>query len=364
MKRTAMVGLLALVSWSAQAAHDVPGWRAGVAASFTNFKWTDGDVEVINDSSIGGKVYAQYEFNDWFAVEGAYHNSSSLSGDLVNVPTGSTIPAGNYKIQFSGFSGALLGYLPIRSDNIRIYGKVGYYDFNDDLTRDGDVTTNGSESGLMAGGGVAIEITDRFGIRVDGDWFDADVGDLWAVNLGLEYFFGGTKKVEPVAAPPPPPPPEPVVAPPPPPPPPADSDGDGVTDDKDACPGTPAGAKVNAQGCEEQLTLRGVTFENNSAKLTPNSTLTLDSVADILKQRPNFVVEVRGHTDNTGPDEHNMKLSQKRADAVMEYLISRGVPADKLTATGYGETQPIASNDTADGREQNRRVTLEFRQNR
>ncbi|MEQ1803057.1 MAG: OmpA family protein, partial [Gammaproteobacteria bacterium] len=151
-----------------------------------------------------------------------------------------------------------------------------------------------------------------------------------------------------------------VAPPPPPPPPPADSDGDGVLDGADACPGTPAGARVNARGCEEQLVLQGVTFENNSAKLTPNSTLTLDSVAEIIKQRPTFKIEVRGHTDSSGPDEYNLNLSQQRADAVMEYLVSRGVSADKLSATGFGESEPVAPNDTAEGRAQNRRVALEF----
>ena len=222
MNRTAMAGLLALVSWSAHAAHDVPGWRAGAAASFTTFKWSDGDVDVIDDSSVGAKIYAQYQFNDWFAVEGAYQNTSDLKDNLVNVPTDSDIPTGAYKIKFSGFSGAVLGYLPVPSDDdIKVYGKIGYYDFNDELTLNGDVTTDGSESGLMAVGGVVVEISRRFGIRADGEWFDADVGDLWAVNIGLEYFFGGAEKPAPTVAPPPPlepdaepsSPPEPVVEP-------------------------------------------------------------------------------------------------------------------------------------------------------
>ena len=212
MKRTAMAGLLAVVSWSAQAGHDVPVWRAGAAASFATFNWTDGDVDLIDDSSVGGKVYAQYQFNDWFAVEGAYQNTSDLKGTVVNVPDGSDIPTGTYEIKFSGFSGAVLGYVPIPSEAISLYGKIGYYDFNDELTLNGNVTSDGSESGLTAGAGVAIELSPRFGIRAEGEWFDADVGDLWAVNLGLEYFFGGAEKAAPAIVPPPPPP-EPAMEP-------------------------------------------------------------------------------------------------------------------------------------------------------
>ena len=244
---------------------------------------------------------------------------------------------------------------------LRPFVKAGYYNFDDELSVNGSTSSTSTESGFVGGAGLAFEISDHIGVRAEYEWYDATVGDLSAVNIGVEYYFGGEKPAPVVAAAPPPPPPEPVEEPPPPPPPPpADSDGDGVTDDNDACPDTPAGAKVNARGCEEQLVLQGVTFENNSAQLTPNSTLTLDSVAEILKRRPNFKVEVRGHTDSSGSDEYNMQLSQRRAEAVMDYLVSRGVEADKLSATGYGETDPVAPNDTADGRAQNRRVALEF----
>jgi OOP family OmpA-OmpF porin len=139
-----------------------------------------------------------------------------------------------------------------------------------------------------------------------------------------------------------------------------DSDGDGVNDDADQCPDTPAGAKVDARGCEEQLILRGVTFDFDSANLTPASLMLLDSVADILVKRPAFNIEVRGHTDSRGADAYNLKLSQQRAESVRNYLIEKGTPADRLTAVGFGEAEPIADNDTEEGRGLNRRVSLEF----
>lgn len=140
-----------------------------------------------------------------------------------------------------------------------------------------------------------------------------------------------------------------------------DSDGDGVVDRLDECPGTPAGAKVDARGCEESLILRGVVFENDSAKITAQSEMILDSVADILGKRTHFNhIEVRGHTDSVGADRYNMGLSERRANAVRSYLVGKGLSADLFTVKGFGESEPIAPNDTAEGRAQNRRVTLEF----
>ena len=367
MKRTAVLGLLALVSWSAQAGESVPGLRAGLAASFGHFKGDDVpapnlDNKFISDDAVGFKLYAQYQFNDWFGLEGAYHYTSDFEDKSKNV----NLP-GKLQLSFSGFSAQGLLYLPMPSDDVQAYVKAGYYDFSDELALDGSSLSNSSERGLVAGAGAIIHITDNIGIRADYDWFDANAGDLSSANIGFEYYFGSRAATAPVvmaAAAPPPPQPVAEPPPPPPPPPPADSDRDGVTDDVDACPGTPAGARVNAKGCEEQLVLQGVTFELNSATLTPNSLLTLNSVAEILKKRPNFKVEVRGHTDSAGSDGYNMDLSQRRAEAVMNYLAEQGVAASKLSATGYGETQPVSSNDTADGRAQNRRVALEFSESR
>ncbi len=140
-----------------------------------------------------------------------------------------------------------------------------------------------------------------------------------------------------------------------------DGDSDGVVDRLDECPGTPAGAKVDVRGCEESLILRGVVFGNDSSKITAQSEMILDSVADILGKRTHFKhIEVRGHTDSVGADQYNQGLSQRRADAVKSYLVGKGLSADLFTTKGFGESEPIAPNDTADGREQNRRVTLEF----
>lgn len=139
-----------------------------------------------------------------------------------------------------------------------------------------------------------------------------------------------------------------------------DSDGDGVADRDDACPDTPRGEEVMSNGCgkEQSVVLRGVNFELNSAQLTVNAETILDGVAATLNSSPGFNVELQGHTDSTGSDSYNMNLSQNRAKSVKSYLVGKGVDGSRLTARGYGEEQPMASNDTKAGRAQNRRVEL------
>ena len=138
---------------------------------------------------------------------------------------------------------------------------------------------------------------------------------------------------------------------------PADSDRDGVPDARDRCPNTIAGAKVDADGCEF-VTLRGVNFANNSATLTPDSTAVLDQAAAGLLRRGDMKVEVAGHTDNRGTAALNRDLSQRRAEAVRSYLVSKGANGGNLTARGYGPDRPVADNKTANGRAENRRVEL------
>jgi outer membrane protein OmpA-like peptidoglycan-associated protein len=145
----------------------------------------------------------------------------------------------------------------------------------------------------------------------------------------------------------------------------SDSDSDGVDDTKDKCPGTAAGTRVDAAGCPILFTeartpvvLRGVTFETGRSTLKPDSYTILDIVAASLIANPDIKIEIAGHTDNTGSAATNMRLSQARADAVRAYLARKGVAPDRMVARGYGSSQPVASNATADGRAQNRRVEL------
>ena len=146
---------------------------------------------------------------------------------------------------------------------------------------------------------------------------------------------------------------------------PLDEDLDGVPNGADACPDTPRGVQVYRDGCplplpvaEEPVVLEGVAFELDSAELTPESYPVLERTAAQLAQWAGGRIEIAGHTDSSGDADHNQELSRQRAEAIRDYLRSRGVNDDILVVRGFGGSQPIADNSTPEGRAQNRRVTL------
>jgi len=144
---------------------------------------------------------------------------------------------------------------------------------------------------------------------------------------------------------------------------PVDSDGDGVCDGLDQCADTPKGAEVDASGCpkvkpiEQKITLH-ILYKVGSAEIDEANKAILDDLATRLMTYKDVKLEIGGYTDATGTATANKKLSQKRAAKVMEYLISKGVEKDRLTATGYGATNFIADNKTEEGRKENRRVEI------
>lgn len=107
-----------------------------------------------------------------------------------------------------------------------------------------------------------------------------------------------------------------------------------------------------------QITLKDVLYESGSAKLTASSYKPLDELAAFMKRKTSMVIEIAGHTDNVGSEENNLTLSQKRAESVKKYLIAKGIAADRVTAKGYGQNEPVANNDTETGRKQNRRTEV------
>lgn len=139
-----------------------------------------------------------------------------------------------------------------------------------------------------------------------------------------------------------------------------DSDGDGVVDALDQCPDSPRGDKVDARGCTlaSTIILRGVNFDNDSAEIRADARPILDEAVATLKRYPQLKVEVAGHTDSRASEAYNLDLSQRRAQAVMDYFVQMGIEAGRLSAKGYGESQPIADNATVEGRAANRRVEL------
>jgi OOP family OmpA-OmpF porin len=186
------------------------------------------------------------------------------------------------------------------------------------------------------------------------------------VSVGLTYSFGG--HAAPPAAP------APAVAPPP-----ApdchslDDDHDGVNNCDDRCPDTAAGTVVGPDGCPQKVVidLRGVNFKFDRPKKgehnidptlavpTSDSIAILDQAVDALKRYPDIKVELDGHTDSVGTDQYNQGLSERRAQIVSDYLTSHGVDASRITAVkGFGESAPIDTNSTKEGRARNRRTEL------
>ncbi len=139
-----------------------------------------------------------------------------------------------------------------------------------------------------------------------------------------------------------------------------DSDGDKVVDRLDQCPNTRRGAQVDVKGCEikAEIQLPGVNFAYNSDRLLPGAERVLNDAAETLRRNPTITVEVAGHTDSDGAADYNENLSERRARSVRNYLQSRGVGMDRMTVRGYGESDPVASNATKEGKAQNRRVVL------
>jgi len=142
-----------------------------------------------------------------------------------------------------------------------------------------------------------------------------------------------------------------------------DTDGDGVSDDKDKCNSTAAKVAVNAYGCAltEKASIRlQVQFAPGSTNLDKASTAEVEKLAQFLTEFPQTKVEIAGHTDKTGSAAVNRALSTKRASAVVTALTSKyGIPQERLVAKGYGPDQPVAANTSAEGRSQNRRVVAE-----
>ncbi|MDQ7838164.1 MAG: OmpA family protein [Thermodesulfobacteriota bacterium] len=136
---------------------------------------------------------------------------------------------------------------------------------------------------------------------------------------------------------------------------PADSDGDGVYDDMDQCPNTPAGAKVNKKGC---WILPTILFDTDKFDIHTGYYADLDDVAQVMKKNPGLKIDIEGFTDSTASDEYNLSLSEKRAQAVGHYLEQKGIEASRISLKGFGKSNPVSSNDTPEGRAKNRRVQI------
>ena len=332
------------------------------------YNFFDNDLN-FDDSEFYG-IALGYGLSDNFSLELTYLESDTdtRGGDDVDIET--------YRLD-ALYDLPHLGYW-----NPYIVGGVGRSEYDLGNGFDADTTQ------LNLGVGLKREITKNIAIRGDiraidnidqGDDLD-DFGTDYAVQLALTFGFGKAYRHEAPAAPAAPVKKE------------LDSDGDGVLDSADACPNTPKGVKVNSRGCPLDTDRDGVydyldkcpgtkpglkvdtvgcpikltstvdiqlnvNFDTNKSVVKPQYFGEIKRVADFMNQYEGTSVEVQGHTDSRGSNAYNKALSQRRADAVAAVLVrEHGVAANRVTARGYGEESPIASNDDEQGRAANRRV--------
>lgn len=282
--------------------------------------------------------------------------------------------AGNDDFDAKAISGnvSLLRYFQLSNRQLQPYAALGaghgVLNYEDSPGDDEDTYTQ-----YNAGGGFRYQLAENFFLRADARYLygaDDETSD-GIVSLGFSYRFAGGANDEMILA---------------------DADGDGVADNNDACPGTPAGEAVDRTGCPldndgdgvpnyldkcpaspagqavdksgcglvltstESIKL-DIKFALDSSVIPESYKSELEKVASFMKQNNDVKAVVEGHADSTGGASYNMGLSQRRADAVRSALISNyGIEPSRVSAVGYGEERPIASNDNAEGRAANRRV--------
>jgi len=215
-----------------------------------------------------------------------------------------------------------------------------------------NITTGQSASAANIGVGSQYFINDNFAVFFEANRYQgiskgfADAG----IKLGLTYVFGEAPAVAPTPAPE-----APVAAV-------GDADKDGVTDDKDKCADTPIVDKVDDVGCsiftEKSVTIKlNAQFDNNSDVVKDEYLADIEKLADFLKRFPNTDVEIGGHASNVGKPAYNLKLSQRRADAVAKILVEKfAIESSRVKAVGYGVTKPVAKGNSKEAHKMNRRI--------
>ena len=336
-----LLPLAALLPASLAAHADEGDWY--VAPSIAYFD-DDGD-RLIDDSIAGGQIQVGREMSDKFWLEGllGYHDIDGFPGqehlELGFNAIRNFRPDGLFEPYAIGGLGLL------RAD-------VGLPSFGG-VPAAGDASTSFT---LSAGLGTLVNFGDSpWALRAEWRFrhaFDEEGLTDQLVSLGIQYSFGGSGVAAPAAVSKPA---EPVRY--------ADSDGDGVTDDRDRCPGTPAGVVVDMSGCEIKKTPETVEFENiyfgfDSEVVLATAQRLLNEAAATLKRHPDVTVEIAGFADSRGPERYNMALSQRRAEAVRDLLVQAGVNPANLSVVAYGESRADASDLAANTLAGDRRVEL------
>lgn len=321
---------------------------------------------VADERDQGFKLFAGYDFSERLTVEGFYTDlgSAKISSSFPSQPGG--------EIDYATLGASALWYFwrnaEAKGENLRkglqAYAHGGLSFLSNSATVE---YTQDNSFQVQYGAGLEYGLNNGVALRAGIDLYDKDAG---MVFVGILKRFGTKSQRKIISEPVPEPMPEQVVEPVVEPVPQPeiivpvvvvvqDADNDGVVDADDLCPDSPENIEVDDKGCSDLFVeIEGVNFEPNSFELTEQSKVILDEAIVTISASPELHIEVQAHTDYKGSGEANLELSEQRALSVKAYLVSKGVNESQLTAKGYGETQPIADNKTAEGRAKNRRVEL------
>lgn len=287
---------------------------------------TNYNIESKNDLAI--KFTAGWDINKRISIEGFYSDLGYLE----------LKPSGKLGYSSTAFAGLYHFYIndrPRQAGNISAHLKAGAsYLWNQE--KEGVDSSKQSDALLLLGVGVEYFILEGLSVRAEYESFAKDASS-GVVSLIKRFGLDAPKEA---------PTPEPI-----------DSDGDGLFDNEDDCPNTPRGVNVNERGCAKfEGVLTNIQFDLDSADLTESSKLFLDSLLEDFKVYSTLRLKLVAHTDATGTEQYNYKLSEARANTVKRYLVEQGLSAERLETQGKGKSQPIADNSTEEGRAKNRRV--------
>jgi len=362
MKLVRTVGTLVLVGFAAvsgQAAVAADsGWYGGLSIGLSRAYIADDRIrnELAgqghtmtsiddDDEDIGYKLLGGYKVNKNFAVEGGYFNLGKF-GFTANTTTAGSL-TGTIKLQ--GVNLDALGILPF-TEKFSAFGRVGliYAEGKDTFSGTGAVTVTNpnpkeSEASYKFGLGLQYDFTASLGLR--GEWERYRVndavgnkGDIDMFTVGLVYIFGAEKPAPKPAAAPPPAPVAPVAA---------------------AAAPAPAPVLVIVPivaRTQQYCSILDIQFEINQKTVQREAEEKIEKVVTFMRKYPDTTAVIEGHTDEVGTSADNMRLSQTRADNVVGYMVKRGIARTRLQAVGYGETRPIADNQTEIGKRLNRRI--------
>lgn len=326
--KTAAALLLALGGLNAQADESNLYIGAGMGVGNLNPELDNTGYSVDSKNDLAVKFLGGWDLTKRISVEGFYTDF----GYLTLKPSGKL---GYSSVSLAGLYHFYLNDNPREAGNISAHVKAGgSYLWNQE--KQSVESAKESDALLLLGVGLEYFIIEGLSVRAEYESFakDASAGTVSLVKrFGLD-----APKEEPT--------PEPV-----------DTDGDGYFDNEDDCPNTPRGVNVNERGCAKfEGVLTNIQFDLDSAALTDASKRFLDSLLQEFKTYPTLRIKLIAHTDSTGSDEYNYDLSEDRARSVKRYLVEHNVSSDRLETQGKGKSQPIASNETEEGRAKNRRV--------